>query len=70
MVGLNAHDRAFLDARPAAVRAFAEVVALRPEQLRDRLAPIAAAGADRVVCGAFFPDWERDMQRYATALGL
>jgi ABC-type Fe3+-hydroxamate transport system substrate-binding protein len=70
MVGVNPHDEAFIERHPDLLAEFASAVAATPAQLRERLAAVVTAGATRISCAVSFADWERDMERYAKALGL
>jgi 5,10-methylenetetrahydromethanopterin reductase len=68
-VYVNALDDAFVAQHPDALADYAAGEACTPQQLRDRVAFIASKGATRVRCRSF-ADWERDMVRWAAALGL
>jgi 5,10-methylenetetrahydromethanopterin reductase len=70
MVGVNPHDAAFIERHPDALAGFAQALALTPERLREQVAGLEARGATRISCAAVFTDWERDIERYAQALGL
>lgn len=70
MVGINAQDEAFAERHPEALARFAATIAIRPAELRARVDALAAQGTTRIACGIRFGDWERDLERYAKALGL
>jgi 5,10-methylenetetrahydromethanopterin reductase len=68
-VGLNAHDEAFIDRHPDALSEYIARTVITPEQLRDRIAVIAMAGATHTTCPT--PgDWQAAMRAYAHAVGL
>jgi hypothetical protein len=70
MVELSAHDRVFVERHPEAVAGVAATAVMTPGQLREAARSLAARGVTRISCGVAFADWERDMERYATALAL
>jgi 5,10-methylenetetrahydromethanopterin reductase len=70
MVGLSAHDAAFIKRHPEALAEFAARIAVTAPQLRERFAQLRALGATRITCGVSFANWKDDMERYAKALDL
>jgi 5,10-methylenetetrahydromethanopterin reductase len=70
MVGLSAHDRAFVERYPDAVAQVAAAVTMTPDQLRQTAWSLAMQGATRLSCGVAFSDWRDDMERFAGALAL
>jgi 5,10-methylenetetrahydromethanopterin reductase len=71
MVGLNDHDKAFMDRHPDAVAAFMARTIITPAQLRDRIEARQAAGATSI--SAFSDsgaDWASAMRAFARAVGL
>ena len=70
MVEVSQHDRAFSERHRDALEDFARAWALTPELARERLRALESLGATRVMAGQAFPDWERGLRAFASAVGL